>query len=164
MNSLESIQFKFYCRPYGVKLLSSDCSKIQERKFKRNVWVSNDIKNKRRDLCEGCSGPVPLPETDSEIIEESKQEGKTMPEERTCKTEGCNNLGTNPNGFCNECTSKRLREGRKKHAERARNKITVDLSDYPDLLGRIREQAHKEFRTVEMQALWFLLKGMEKGG
>lgn len=162
---MEEIHFKFYCEPYRIKLLSSDCSKIQERKFKRNAWVTNDIKNKRRDLCEGCSGPVPLPDTDSEIIQESRQEGKTMPEQRTCKTEGCENTDLCLTGYCRKCHGGLIAKGLQasKKFPKNRHRFFLDFQDYPELFEQLHDIARKEFRTVEMQALWFLLRGMEKG-
>lgn len=190
MISPAKIEFKALCKPYGLKLQSADCSKVRKPKFKHNSHFYDQHKALSRDLCEGCPGPVPINNaTGSEIIEEKgnktmnkpkpcrgcgrnlpivgrdlcgrcyryESQGRPIPPLKTseCRVEGCKNLSTNSNGYCGSCMAginKACRESR----------VILDFRDRLDVLAQIQEFAKRNLRTLEMQTLWFLLKGMER--
>lgn len=64
---------------------------------------------------------------------------------------------------CRECVSKNRRKGQRK----ARSKkvdpllITLDLTDYADIMEALKQAAYANVRTVSEQALFFVVDALE---
>ena len=90
--------------------------------------------------------------------------------DKICSEDGCNRPAK-VKGMCKACYMKKRRKdhppqktevGGQRSEVREQREIVLHFEEYPDLLVQLKAQAQEEFRSVELQSLFLLKKGLEE--
>lgn len=151
------------------------------------IGCEHEYKDKNNETCENCPKRIDYISKTGTVLDQFMQKTSGEPTKictnANCKFKGApqplsnfyNNsrFSDGKSAECKTCQreyakkhyeSKKLSESKELLAEFCSKKgmLLIDFTDYPKLHKKLVETAHADFRTIEMQALYFLEKCLKE--